>query len=117
MSIKTIPDALALQAKLFSGFSDQSRLSILQALRDEPRSVGEIVLQTGLSQPNTSNHLNCLLGCGLVSREKRGRSVYYQLADERISTLLELAGDILAENARGIYECTNYRPLPNEMPE
>lgn len=101
-------DLLELKAKLFNGFADPSRLSILQTMIGGPRSVGEIVAETGLSQPNTSNHLNCLHGCGLVTREKRGRSVYYRLADERIATLLTLAGDILAESARGVYECTNY---------
>lgn len=113
VSIQIGPEVLALQAKLFAGFSDPSRLSILQALKDEPRNVGEIVQETGLSQPNTSNHLTCLHGCGLVTREKRGRSVYYRLADDRIATLLELASGILADNARGIYECTNYQPIRN----
>ncbi len=111
MSTSTSVDLLDLKAKLFSGFADPSRLAILQTMVDGPRNVGEIVSETGLSQPNTSNHLNCLHGCGLVIREKQGRSVYYQLADERIATLLTLAGEILAESARGVYECTNY-PVP-----
>src|SRR5271163_3444159 len=51
---------LTLQAKLFRGLSDYSRLSILQALRAGPLTVGEIVAATGLSQPNASNHLRCL---------------------------------------------------------
>lgn len=56
--------ALALKAKLFRGFADPSRLSILEALRDGSLSVGEIATATALSQPNVSNHLSCLLDCG-----------------------------------------------------
>lgn len=112
MLISPAARALDLKAKLFRGFSDPSRLTILEALRDGPLSVGEIVSITGLSQPNTSNHLNCLHDCGLVAREQRGRFVYYQLSDDRVATLLGTADEILGDVAKGIYECTRY-DLPN----
>ena len=69
------PDRTRLAAKLFRGFADPSRLAILQALRDGPRSVGQLVATTGLSQPNVSNHLACLRDCGLVASERVGRRV------------------------------------------
>ena len=97
-----------LQAKLFRGFSDPSRLAILEILRHGPLSVGEIVKATGLSQSNTSNHLRCLGDCGLVSAEQQGRFVSYQLSDVKIKHLLQLADDLLADSARRLYECTNY---------
>lgn len=100
--------AIELQAKLFRGFSDASRLSILRALLDGQRTVGEIVEATGLSQPNTSNHLGCLRDCGLVTTESRGRFVSYTLSDQRTAQLLRLADEILVEVARGVYECVNY---------
>lgn len=102
------PQATMLKAKLFYGFSDMSRLSILEVLRDKPLNVGEIVEQTNLSQSNVSNHLSCLLDCGLVSRERQGRFVIYQLSDPRVATLLEMADELLADVAKGIYECTRY---------
>lgn len=93
MPISTTAQSLALKAKLFRGFADPSRLSILECLREEPRSVTEIVERTGLSQPNASNHLACLLDCGLVEREQRGRFAYYRTADARVGTLLALADE------------------------
>ncbi len=99
---------IELEAKLFRGFSDSSRLAILRALRDGPRTVGEIVERTGLSQPNTSNHLACLRDCGLVTTEQVGRFVSYALSDKRIAHLLRLADEILAEVAKGVYECVHY---------
>lgn len=116
MLTTTHAQSLALKAKLFRGFSDPSRLSILEALRDDARSVGELVEMTGLSQSNVSNHLACLLDCGLVAREPQGRRVIYQLADERVGTLLSLADDILEEVAQGVYVCPRYEPPATSAP-
>ena len=99
---------LLAKAKLFRGFSDPSRLSILEALLDEPRTVGEIVRITGLSQPNVSSHLSCLRDCGLVVTRQQGQYVICQLSDERVRTLIATAGSLLADVARGVYECTRY---------
>ncbi len=99
---------LAIKSKLFRGFGDSSRLSILDALRDRPLTVGEIVEVTGLTQSNASNHLGCLRGCGLVVAEQNGRYVTYQLSDDRVDDILALAESLLADVARGVYECTRY---------
>ena len=107
--------ATALKAKLFRGFSDPSRLSILDTLRAGPLTVTEIVEVTGLSQSNTSNHLACLWDCGLVVREQQGRYVRYRLSDERVAALLGLADELLADVAQGVYECTRYKtPQPEQ---
>jgi len=71
-------------------------------------TVTEVVEATGLTQSNTSNHLSCLRDCGLVSRQQEGRCVRYQLSDQRVATLLKEADALLADLARGIYECTRY---------
>ena len=100
--------SLELKAKLFRGFSDASRLNILEALRNGPLTVSEIIKVTGLTQSNTSNHLRCLRDCGLVSAESEGRQVTYRLSDDRVHDLLGLAETILSDVARGVYECTRY---------
>ena len=100
--------ALTLKAKLFRGFSDPSRLAILDALQDGPLTVGEIVEATQLSQSNASNHLSCLYDCGLVAREQQGKFVYYRLSDQRVSMLLGLCDELLADVAAGVYACTRY---------
>ena len=99
---------LTLKAKLFRGFSDQSRLSILEVLRSGPLTVGEIVEATGLSQSNASNHLGCMRDCGLVVAEQSGRYVTYQISDDRVGDIMALTESLLADVARGVYECTRY---------
>ncbi len=102
------PKSIEIQAKLFHGFSDPSRLSILTALHGGALTVSEIVEATGLTQSNVSNHLACLRDCGLVAAEQQGRFVYYELSDKRVGRLLILADELLADVAKGVYECTRY---------
>jgi DNA-binding transcriptional ArsR family regulator len=99
---------LELKAKLFRGFADTSRLSILEALRVQPQNVSQLVQATGLSQSNVSNHLACLRDCGLVTSEQSGRYTYYRLADDRIDRLLHTVEEVLSDVARGVYQCTRY---------
>jgi DNA-binding transcriptional ArsR family regulator len=106
LTAPTIP--LETRAKLFRGFCDPSRLSILEALRGGPRSVSELVEATSLGQPNVSNHLSCLLDCGLLVREQHGRFGIYSLADERVEELLALAEALLTDVARGVRCCPRY---------
>lgn len=116
MLASTHAESLALKAKLFRGFSDPSRLSLLEALREGTRSVGELVERTGLTQPNVSNHLACLLDCGLVTREPQGRRVLYRLSDVRANQLLGLADALLEEVAHGVYVCPRYEgPAPQPV--
>jgi DNA-binding transcriptional ArsR family regulator len=100
--------SIDLQAKLFRGFADPSRLSILEALRQGERTVTDLVQATGLTQSNVSNHLACLRDCGLVTLRQQGRFSYYSLSDDRVASLLLLADELLADVARGVYECTRY---------
>jgi ArsR family transcriptional regulator, cadmium/lead-responsive transcriptional repressor len=100
--------ALRTKVKLFRGLGDGSRLAILEALREGARSVGEVVSVTGLTQPNVSNHMACLLDCGLVMREQRGRFAYYGLADAKVEELLALAGSLLDGIATGVDVCGRY---------
>ena len=99
---------LSVKARFFRGFSDPSRLKILESLRAGELTVGAIVERTGLSQSNVSNHLSCLRDCGLVAAEQRGKFVAYNLSDPRVDELLTLAEMLLADVARGMYECTRY---------
>jgi len=108
MLITSTTSSIDLQAKLFRGFADPSRLGILDALRNGPLTVSEIVEATSLSQPNVSNHLGCLRDCGLVTAEQQGRFVTYHLSDDRVGELIALAESLLADVARGVYECTRY---------
>jgi len=105
---------IQLKSKLFRGFSDPSRLSILDALCSGPLIVNKVVEVTGFSQSNVSNHLACLKDCGLVVSEQSGRYVVYRLSDDRVADLIALGESLLADIARGVYECTRYNVRKDE---
>jgi DNA-binding transcriptional ArsR family regulator len=106
--MSTTTSSIDLQAKLFRGFADPSRLSILESLLHGERTVSDLVETTGFTQPNVSNHLSCLRDCGLVTVRPQGRFSYYSLSDDRVAKLLLLADELLADVAKGVYECTRY---------
>ena len=107
---------IELRAKLFRGLADPSRLGVLEALRDGPLSAGEIVRRTGLSQPNASMHLGCLAECGLVTWQREGKFVYYEIADKRAVKLLDQAEDLLLQVAPLIAACARYRQPARARP-
>lgn len=114
MSAVRSGSSLPLTAKLFRGLGDTSRLRVLAALRDGPLTAGEVVARTRLGQPNTSMHLKCLGECGLVTWERDGRFVRYQIADRRVVELLDQGVDLLARIGPLIDACPRYRKGPRD---
>lgn len=100
--------SLILLSTLFRGLADPARLSCLLTVREQPRTVNEVVAATGLSQPNVSKHLACLRDCGLVQAERLGRSVSYQLTNGGVETLLQAAEQLLTDVGRSVAACPNY---------
>ncbi len=102
-----------LKAKLFRGFADPSRLTVLEALQAGQHCVTDLVEGTGLSQPNLSMHLACLRDCGLVRAHRNGRFVYYQLANPAVAELLQTAERVVRRVAKQIEACPRYEVTKN----
>ncbi len=84
------PELLDLVADRFKALSDRARLSLLQEMRSGALTVNELAAATDMGQANVSRHLAVLFANGLVSRERDGVFVRYQLADRDVLTLCEL---------------------------
>ncbi len=89
--------ALAHVADYFRALAEPLRLRLLNALRDGPVKVGDLTAQLGCSQANVSKHLALLAKSGLVTREARGTSVYYRMADARTYELCDLVCGQIAQ--------------------
>ena len=68
-----------------------SRLLILTALRDGPRTVSEIIAAVGMEQSAVSHQLRLLRHLGLVVGTRSGRSTVYALYDNHVAMLLDEA--------------------------
>ncbi|MCP3853730.1 MAG: helix-turn-helix transcriptional regulator [Actinomycetia bacterium] len=77
-------------ANVFKALADPVRLRILSCVASA--SPGEVCVcdlpeVIGRSQPTVSHHLALLVKAGLLSREKRGRWVWFSLDDEGLAFL------------------------------
>jgi DNA-binding transcriptional ArsR family regulator len=71
----------------FDVVGEPARRELLDLLIAGPRTVGELVAQTGLSQPNTSRHLRVLREAGLVESHAEGQRRLYALRGEGFAEL------------------------------
>lgn len=81
--------------RLGRALADDSRRRILMELLDGPAYPAELAHELGLGKANTSNHLACLRGCGLVVAEPEGRRVRYELADVRLAEALRMLAEVV----------------------
>jgi DNA-binding transcriptional ArsR family regulator len=99
-------EEMCLLAKLFNGFANSTRLSILLLLAQRGEmKVGELVDELGAPQPRVSDHLRCLAWCGYVQVRREGRNAYYAVADERVMRILELGEELLQDNLEYLGAC------------
>ncbi len=99
-------EEMCLLARLFNGFANSTRLSILLLLvqRGEMK-VGELVEELGAPQPRVSDHLRCLAWCGYVRVRREGRNAYYSVADDRVMQMLKLGEELLQDNLEHVEAC------------
>ena len=99
-------EEMCLLGRLFNGFANWTRLSILLLLvqRGEMK-VGELVDELGAPQPRVSDHLRCLAWCGYVQVRREGRNAFYAVADERVMHMLELGEQLLQDNLEHLEAC------------
>jgi ArsR family transcriptional regulator, zinc-responsive transcriptional repressor len=96
----SLEDNLQTVAVVAKSLADENRLRILLCVNHGKKSVSSIVEELNLSQPLVSHHLKELRRSLLVKVERGGLFVYYEIADTRITQILEamkdLATDLLA---------------------
>ena len=83
-------EAFHIIASHLKALADPLRLQILDFIRYEAHCVKDIVEVTGVSQPTVSKHLGILRRAGIVSTERRGTLVLYQIRDPRLCDLCDL---------------------------
>jgi DNA-binding transcriptional ArsR family regulator len=105
-ALSDTPTEAELVGKYFRALGDPTRVRILELLREHDElSVGELVERLDQSQPKVSNHLACLRWCGFVQTRRDHPTIYYRIADERVSELLALGRALLADNAEHVAAC------------
>jgi len=80
--------------RIFQSLDDPTRRRILELLKKQDLSAGEIASEFEISKPSVSHHLDILKQAGLVIAIRRGQFQVYSLnlsvMDEAIAWLLDL---------------------------
>jgi len=71
-----------MNSQTFAALAEPHRLHIVELLRDNPRSVNEIVDTLRLNQPQVSKHLKVLADAGLVEVRPEAQKRIYTLRSE-----------------------------------
>ena len=77
-------------ADTFGLLSDPTRLSIVIACMDVELSAGEIAQKLGTSASLSSHHLRLLRSARILRSERRGKQVFYSMADACVHSVLKI---------------------------
>ncbi|GIG24565.1 ArsR/SmtB family transcription factor [Cellulomonas denverensis] len=86
------------KADLFKGLAHPVRIRVLELLAEGGElPVSTLLSETGLESSHLSQHLAVLRRYQLVASERRGSTVHYRLASDRVAELLHVSRDLLGE--------------------
>jgi DNA-binding transcriptional ArsR family regulator len=94
-----MPDVSRLKAEFFKTLGHPVRIRILEQLRDEGRTVSELLGVLDVEQPYLSQQLGVLRRAGVVEGDRDGANVVYTLADPRVADLLDVSRQVLLDMA------------------
>ena len=81
----------------FKALSDPTRRRILELLRGGPLSAGELADSFGTTNATISHHLSVLRQAELVTDEKRGKYIYYELNTSVVEDILAWVAGLTQE--------------------
>jgi len=87
-------------AKLFKTLSVDTRVRIVQLLKNRPLCVNALSVRLGITPAAVSQHLRILRDAQLVIPEKRGYYVHYRLNTETLRAWGKLAEGLLGGGTR-----------------
>src|SRR5215208_4100344 len=79
---------------LFHALSDETRLAVIDMLREGERCVCELQEQLGAAQSRLSFHLKVLKDAGFVNDRKEGRWVHYSLNPQALIDATEFLAEM-----------------------
>ena len=72
----------------FKALADPTRRRILELLRAEDLTAGEIADHFDMTKPSLSHHLSALKNAGLVDAERDGQNIIYSLNTSVLQNLM-----------------------------
>jgi ArsR family transcriptional regulator len=89
------------KADFFKALANPLRIRILEILRDGPISVNQIQEATGAPPSSVSQQLAVLRGRGILTTERHGTTIIYEVADNELFNLLDVARSLFNSHLAG----------------
>lgn len=89
LPIEELKDNAEDVSALLKTLSHANRLMIACALTEGEKNVSEIAAEIDAPQPHLSRDLGRMREAGLVTARRESKNVYYSLADDRLSNLID----------------------------
>ena len=83
--------AVDAQLTVFKALANESRVRILEALRDGEMCACELQVVLDAPQSTVASHLRELADAGIVRKRRQGKWTYYRIGDTAVLQLLDLA--------------------------
>lgn len=99
------------KAKFIRGFSDKTRLQILESIKNKEKTVSQIVEELNGNQSNISQHLACLKGCGIIVSRQEGKYMYYSLRNEGIAQFMDIMEAVFVQVEEEVAACEKNEEL------
>lgn len=94
-------------ARVGKALSNANRLELLEFLAQGSRSVESLASVANLSIANTSQHLQLLRQAGLVTSQKQGLKVYYNISGDDVIRLLDSLRDVAERHISDVDKIVN----------
>lgn len=84
-------------SRIFKALSVDTRVRIIQLLKNHPLCVGALSARLDVTQGAVSQHLRILRDADLVVPDRRGYYVHYRLNEKTLAKWKEAAGSLLGK--------------------
>ncbi|MBQ3008419.1 MAG: winged helix-turn-helix transcriptional regulator [Oscillospiraceae bacterium] len=81
---------IAEKERLFKALGDANRLIIMDLLKDNELSAGQILEEIKMGQSTLSHHMKILCDSGIVNFRKESRWVFYSINKETASAVADI---------------------------
>jgi DNA-binding transcriptional ArsR family regulator len=81
-------------AELFKILAVDTRIGIIELLKEGPKNVNTLAEALGITQSAVSQHLRILKAAGLVRDERQGYWVNYSLDEDKLDTCRERLNEV-----------------------
>jgi DNA-binding transcriptional ArsR family regulator len=96
-TLMTDKSIFEMQAEICKTLTNPKRIEILNTLKNEEKTVSELVGVLGASKANVSQHLAVMRHKGILTTRRDGVNIYYRVTNPKVIEACALMKEVLFE--------------------